>query len=135
MNVAILGTDGWDPQAVARIPESDGAFVSHQWHPDLDLPEARAFVARYRERYGKVPKSTAAMTYDAVHLILDAVTRSGSKTPDAIRQGLLDTKDYKGATGVITFDGSNDPSRSVVINRLTQGRVELYARIDPAGPQ
>lgn len=135
VDAPILGTDGWDPRAIAQIPESDGAFVSHQWHPDIDLPETRAFVARYRETYGKTPKSTAAMTYDAVRILLDAATRGGGKTPEAIRRGLLSTKDYHGATGVITFDGSNDPSRSVVINRLSQGRVELYTRIDPATPR
>ena len=135
VDAPILGTDDWDPRAVAEMPESDGAFVSHQWHPDIDLPETRAFVARYRETYGKTPKSTAAMTYDAVRILLDAVARGGGKTPEAIRRSLLSTKDYHGVTGVITFDGSNDPSRSVVINRLSQGRVELYTRIDPAPPR
>ncbi len=134
VDTPILGTDGWDPRVIAKIPESDGAFVSHQWHPDIDLPETRAFVARYRETYGTTPKSTAAMTYDAVRLLLDATTRMGAKSPDAIRRGLLATRDYRGATGVITFDGLNDPRRSVVINRLSQGRVELFTRIDPAAP-
>ena len=129
----ILGTDGWDPRAVAKIPESDGAFVSHQWHPDLDLPETRSFVARYQETYDKMPKSTAAMTYDAIRLVLSAAAARG-KAPDALRRGLLAIKDYRGATGVISFDGANDPRRSVVINRLTQGRVELYVRIDPSLP-
>jgi len=131
IDATLLGGDTWDMERFALKPECEGSFVAHQWHPDLDTPQARAFVKTFRETNGKTPKVTAAMTYDTVALLLGVIENAGSKDPDAIRKGLAGTGEYLGATGTIRFRGTPDPMRSVVISKLHDGRSSLYRVVDP----
>ena len=131
IEATLLGGDTWDMKRFALEPQCEGAFVAHQWHPDMDTPEARAFVEAFRRKHGSAPKVTAAMTYDSVALLLRVIEREGSKDPEAIRKGLAETREFVGATGTIRFDGRPDPLRSVVISKLHDGRSSLYRIVDP----
>ena len=41
LDMTILGGDTWDMESFKLMPESDGAFMAHQWHPSIDTAEAR----------------------------------------------------------------------------------------------
>ncbi len=131
IDAILLGGDMWDMEAFKRMPESDGAFIAHQWHYAMDTPEARSFVELYRDSHGTVPKVTAAMTFDAINLLLRAIESRGSKDPDSIRAALAETVEYTGATGTIRFSGSRDPARSVVISKIHEGETSLFRVVDP----
>jgi branched-chain amino acid transport system substrate-binding protein len=131
VRATLLGGDTWDFERFRALPESDGAFVAHQWHPDLDTPESRRFRELFAGTYGKTPKVTAAMTYDAVALVLRVIEREGSLDSLAIRDGLASTSDFTGATGSVRFQNGPDPERTVVIGRISSGRSYLHRVIDP----
>jgi branched-chain amino acid transport system substrate-binding protein len=131
VRATLLGGDTWDFERFLALPESDGAFVAHQWHPDLDTPESRRFRELFARTYGKTPKVTAAMTYDAVALVLRVIAREGSLDSLAIRDGLASTSDFIGVTGSVRFQNGPDPVRTVVIGRISSGRSYLHRVIDP----
>ncbi len=131
IDATLLGGDTWDMEAFKLMPESDGAFVAHQWHYAIDTPEAISFVRLYRETHGVTPKVTAAMTFDAVALLLQAIEQSGGKDPDSIRAALAETGEYTGATGTILFSGGPDPVRSVVISKIHDNETSLFRIVDP----
>jgi branched-chain amino acid transport system substrate-binding protein len=126
VDATLLGGDTWDLERFRALPESDGAYVAHQWHPDLDTPEARRFRDLFTKTYGKTPKITSAMTYDAVALVLDVIARKGSLDSSAIRDGIAATRDFRGATGTVRFPDGGDPERSVVIARISGGESRLH---------
>jgi branched-chain amino acid transport system substrate-binding protein len=132
LNATLLGGDTWDLERFRALPESEGSFIAHQWHPDLDTPEARRFRELFAKTYGKTPKVTAAMTYDAVALVLDVIGRIGSLDSSAIRDGIAATRDFAGATGTVRFPDGGDPERSVVIARISGGKSHLHGVIHPA---
>ncbi len=134
VEATLLGGDTWDLERFRALPECDGAYVAHQWHPDLDTPEARRFRELFEKAYGKTPKITSAMTYDAVVLVLKVIERQGTIEPSAIRDGLASTSDFVGATGAVRYLNGPDPERSVVITRISGGRSRLHRVIDPASP-
>ena len=130
IDAVLLGADMWDVEVFKLIPECDGAFIAHQWHYAMDTPEARRFVELYRDSHSTVPKVTAAMTFDAINLLLRAIESRGSKDPDSIRAALAETGEYTGATGTIRFTGSPDPARSVVISKIHEGETSLFRVVD-----
>ena len=131
IDAVLLGGDTWDMEAFKLMPESDGAFVAHQWHHAMETHEARAFVELYEDVHGATPKVTAAMTFDAVNLLVRAIETAASKDPDLIRQALSETGEHTGATGTIRFTGGPDPTRSVVISRIQDGETSLFRVVDP----
>ncbi|TDI46591.1 MAG: ethanolamine utilization protein EutJ [Acidobacteria bacterium] len=131
IDATLLGSDTWDLQLLAGLPEAEGSFVTHQWHPDIPSKEGESFVERYQNAYGDIPKTTAAMTYDALGLIFRAIQTEGAIGAEAIRAGLLKTQDYAGATGAISYKGTGDPERSAVIVQTRGGRATLHRLVAP----
>ena len=130
VEATLLGGDTWDLERFGRLPQSDGSYIAHQWHPDLDTPEAGRFRELFAKTYGKAPKITAAMTYDAVVLVLSVIERQGSLDSLAIRDGLAATRNFTGATGTIDYADGPDPERSVVIARISGGKNRLHRVVD-----
>lgn len=70
-------------------------------------PATQPFIAAFRERFGELPLYTAG-TYDAIHILADAIRRAGSLEADAIIAALEET-DYLATIGRIVFDKTHDP--------------------------
>lgn len=131
LRVSILGSDSWDPPALYPLQPGQRALVTSQWAPGYPTPATRRFVATYRRVYGSEPRSAAAMTYDAVRILLAAIARAQSLDPDRIRQAIADTRNYEGTTGRITFAGNADPERSVPVSAVVDGQLSIVRVVDP----
>lgn len=131
LGLRFLGTDTWDVNALAPLPAAQGALVTHQWHWALPAASATGFVDRYRVRYDVMPRSTAALTYDALHLLALAATAAGSLEGAALRDALASLPPYQGASGIIHFRGTGDPARSVVVSTIRGGVVHFVRSVDP----
>jgi branched-chain amino acid transport system substrate-binding protein len=112
LSQTFLGGDGWGTQIYEYATDAlDGCYYSTHWHPDTNNEKSRALLVKYRKRYpsGEVNDIRIPLTYDAVMLVADAVTRSGSTDHKRVRDALATTIGFQGATGTITFDGNGDP--------------------------
>ncbi|MEX1046124.1 MAG: branched-chain amino acid ABC transporter substrate-binding protein [Actinomycetota bacterium] len=68
------------------------------------FPEAKQYVADYREEFGRDPGTWGTFTYDSVNLLFDAVRRAGAWDKQKLMDELSATKGYEGLTGPITID-------------------------------
>ncbi len=130
-----LGADAWDNPALLEDENAaaavDGSFFSTHFSPDTDEPNARAFVATYRTRYGIDPAGGDAVSYDAVRLFLEAAARAGSLDADAVRRELQATEQYDGATFISHYSEARHPTKSAVIMTITDGEKRFYQQVDP----
>lgn len=117
----VLGGDSWDNALLQDLDAAQGAVVVHQWHPDVENGGAPSFVPGYTARYGHAPSVTAATTFDAVALIVNAMQRSGSLDPLVIRDSLAAMRDFQGVTGGISYAHGGDPVKSAVVLRVERG--------------
>lgn len=132
----ILGGDGYDGQDVwAAHPEiTDVYFTTHVYlGADNPNPAVSAFVDAYGEAYdGAAPDGFAALSYDAVGLLLAAADAAPDATPDALRQALGSISGYQGVTGTISFeDGARIPRKSVAIIKIAAGKLSLAQEVLP----
>ena len=64
----------------------------------------KKFIADYKAEYGNDPENAfAALGYDTVYLLADAVKRAGGTDSAAVKTAIEATKDFKGITGSMTF--------------------------------
>ena len=127
----LLGSDSWDPRSVPRLLEDQRAFMTAQWRPDLPSAEAVRFRADYHATFGTEPRATAALTYDATRILLEALRRAGSTGAERLRDAIAATDDYQGASGTISFRGRTDPGRQVSIAELRDGALVTVALAGP----
>ncbi len=102
----IVGGDGLDTPELLKGnpgPTTDVWFTTHAWlSEESGTPEAKEFIAVYRDAYGTLPPDAfAALGYDAARLMLDVLRRAQNRR--TIFHALEDTRGFKGVTGTISF--------------------------------
>jgi len=108
---------------------ADGMLVGSPWFLGKQDPANEAFVAKFRARFNKDPDQFAAQAYDCLHILADAITRSGSAEPDKIREALLATK-YTGVMGPFSFTAGRDPASTegVVVLAMQGGKFGVVTK-------
>jgi branched-chain amino acid transport system substrate-binding protein len=76
------------------------------------LPAAKEFSEKYKEKYNADPGPYAALAYDGMGLLADAMSRAGSTDFDAVVQALKDTDNYEGVAGTTSFAENHTLAKS-----------------------
>lgn len=132
----IMAGDGFDTNLLTSVPGPKLAtniyFTTHAY-VGIETGPARTFRSTYEKEYGHLPENAfAALGYDAMGLVADAITRAGSADPKAVTKALAATSDYAAVTGTIAYvDGSRVPSKPVAIMHVVDGKVSLDTTITP----
>jgi branched-chain amino acid transport system substrate-binding protein len=66
----------------------------------------KAFIEKYKKRWGKEPDLYGPYFYDAVRMYATAIEKGGY-TNEGIRKALKDLKDFPGVSGKMTFGPDN----------------------------
>ena len=121
INTPIIGADGWDGLTDNAGDEVLNGYYSNHYAADSTEPAVMKYVNAFRAKYNKDPNSFAALGYDSVYLLKDAMEKAGSTTDvAAIRTALENTNgDY--VTGHLTFDEKRNPVKSAVMLELVRG--------------
>ena len=67
---------------------------------------SREFVAAYKKKYNEDPSLNAAMQYDYMMIVADAIKTAGTTDGRRLADAILKTK-YKGTCGVHAYDPKN----------------------------
>lgn len=129
----IVGGDGFGNQTLVELAGAsnvnDVYYTSH-FSPLSEDEDLQAFLAEYREEYGKEADQFAVLAYDATNLLLDAVERAGSVDPQAVTEAIASTESFKGLTGTFSIDEEHNPVKEVLMLKLTNGEVESVETVN-----
>lgn len=84
-------------------------------------PKVQNFVASYKEKYGTIPSFDSVHGYDSAYFIADAIQRAGSTNPQAIRDAMASTENFRGVSGTFSMDKEHNPIKSLYIVELENG--------------
>ena len=94
-----------------------GEILYVQPFSGADNPGYAAFARAYMQRFGVEPTPSAAYTYDAVNLVVRALTEGGINRA-ALRDAIANSSGYRGATGTIVWDNAGgNQGRPVLVRR------------------
>lgn len=127
----MMGGDGWGYREFMSNGGRDlvEGYYSTHWTRELDTEKSKSFVEAYQKVYEI--NDFAAVTYDAVMLMANAIRSAGSLDGSAIRDALAATKDFVGVTGVISMDEHGDPIKSAVILKIENGKAVYKTTVRP----
>nr|WP_309848250.1 MULTISPECIES: branched-chain amino acid ABC transporter substrate-binding protein [unclassified Caballeronia] len=114
----VLAGDGLCAASLSQLAgeAADNVVCSIAGMPLAKMPDGPAFEQRYEARFGQKVQLNAPFAYDAVYIIVDAMKRANSTSPDKILAAMPNT-DFKGVLGETQFDAHGD---------LRQGMISLY---------
>lgn len=129
IEVPIIGADGWDGLTNNAGDEVLNGYYSNHYATDSDSPAVQKFVSSFEEKYKKAPNAFAALGYDCVYMLRDAIEKSGSTDAAKVREALEATNgDY--VTGHLTFDEHHNPVKSAVMIKLVKGAAGLDTKYE-----
>ena len=136
VSLPIISGDGYDTPLIAEIAGAQSKSVFVATHASLENPsdKVQGFVKNYKARFGVDPENAfAALGYDAMYLIADAVKRAGeAATPASLRDAIAATSGLAGVTGTISYkSGSRVPNKSVTINEIVNLKFVFRKEITP----
>ena len=138
LDMPILAGDGFDTDLLTSVPGPKLAtnvyFTTHAY-AGIDSGPAKAFRDAYQKEYGHAPENAfAALGYDAMGLVADAITRAKSADPAKVTKALAATSGYDAVTGTIAYkDSSRVPSKPVAIMHADKGEVKFETTVTPKG--
>lgn len=133
----ILGGDGYDTPLIQQIAGEKADNVFFATHSFMDATTGtdaiKKFMEAYKAEYGQYPDNAfAAMGYDSIYLLVDAIKRAGTTDPAKIRDALAQTKGFQGISGEITYpDGKRVPQKAVTIIKIVAGKNTLAKQLVP----
>jgi len=83
------------------------------------------FNEAFRKKYKQDPDVYAAYAFDAIKIIASAI-KNGGYTSEGIKNALYQTKDFKGVTGLTSFDKNGEVDKPFYVYVVKKGNFELY---------
>lgn len=134
ITVPLLGADGWDaPELWALGGDAlNGSYISNHYSADDPSENIKTFVQNYRQRYSNLtPDAHAALAYDAMRFLAEAMQRAGTTESAKLRNALAETRNFVGVTGIISMDQERNAVKSAVILKLLDARYIYQETIQP----
>jgi branched-chain amino acid transport system substrate-binding protein len=133
----VVGGDGYDTPDLVKVAGAAADNVFFTTHALIDATNGtdaiKKFIAAYKKEYGGDPENAfAALGYDTVYLLADAIKRAGSMDAAALKKAIEATKDFPGITGKITFaPGSHVPQKGVTVIEVKDQKFSLAGEVVP----
>ena len=123
-------------------PAAEGFEAVFPYDPNRTDLAWQEFTARYEARFHEKPDHFAALAYDAMKILLEAICRAGLNR-GRIRDALTATETYKGVTGDMVFDPNCKNIAPLFLAHVHNGAIEYrritmekpYARVGENGVQ
>lgn len=133
IDLPLVGGDGWDSPKLLEIGGEalNGSYFANHYYVGEERPAVQEFVEKFEARYGKLPDSVNALSYDAARILVEAIERAGEVDRAKIRDEIAATKDYQGVSGVITIGPDRNPIKPVAILAIRDGEIVLEEWVEP----
>ena len=117
----LLGGDGWDSPELWKLGGNalKNSYITNHLAVDNPAEAVQKFIEAYQTKFNVHPDSLAALGYDTIYILADALRRAKTTDGQKLRDALAQTKDFYGVTGKINyFDASRNPIKPAVILKL-----------------
>jgi branched-chain amino acid transport system substrate-binding protein len=133
IKVPLGGGDGWDSAKLYEIAQGalDGSYFSNHYTDENPDPLIQGFVKRYKEKFGAVPDSMAALGYDAGKVAFDAMSRATDLSGPAVADAIAATRGFPGVGGTITIDSDHNAVKSAVVLTIEKNKARYVATVEP----
>jgi branched-chain amino acid transport system substrate-binding protein len=122
-----MGSDAWGSAELMTLcgDACKGQFFSTHYAAAGAKGATKEFIDKYAKKYGYVPDDLAALTWDAVRLVTQAIQAGGKVDGNVramrkrVRDNMAAIKEFDGITGKMSFDAEGDPIKCAVVVEIT----------------
>jgi branched-chain amino acid transport system substrate-binding protein len=133
INVPLIGGSQWQSQSelISNEKSLNGSYFSTHFSVFENRPSVDQFAKSFRAKYKKDPDAFAALGYDSMWILSEAIKKAGVTDGEAVSKALAQTTDYPGVTGRITINGQKITSKPAIIVKVKNGKLVPVVSINP----
>ena len=105
---------------------AEGTISFAGWINTADTPGNQAFVQKYRAAYASEPNAWTAQSYAAVYIVVAAIAEAQSTDPTAIRDALVNTKNFDTVLGAFSFNAVGDAVYDPIVQIVENGEFQIF---------
>jgi branched-chain amino acid transport system substrate-binding protein len=98
-----------------------GTIVYSGFFGYSNSPQTKKFVDLYTKKTGKTPDRIAALGYEALMIVAEALRKTESMRPTHIRDSLSGIRDFNGITGTVSFTENREVKKRAYIFKAERG--------------
>ena len=121
--VKFMGPDGMFEKALidAAGKDAEGIYATFGGVPAKELKgTGQKWYESYKKKYNSEPEAYAAYGYEAAKVIVNAINQVCKNDRDAIREAVLNTKDFNGVLGTWSFDQNGDTTLTTLSGNVVK---------------
>lgn len=119
ITAALVGGDGWDSLVDNAGDEALNGFWSSGFASDTTDPRGVAFVRAFQSRFNRPASQFAALGYDSMLLVADAIRAAGSFDAVAVKDAMARINGTY-ITGNIRFDADRNPVKGAAMLEIVR---------------
>ena len=134
MTQPIVGGDGWDSTKLAEIAGAANlvdCYFSNHYSSDDTSEVVQNFVSNYQKAYGQKPDAPAAVAYDSMMILAQAIKDANSTDKDTVKAALEKISGFNAVSGKISFNEFHDPVKSAVVLSFKDGKQIFVTKVEP----
>ncbi|MDR2767921.1 MAG: ABC transporter substrate-binding protein [Treponema sp.] len=138
-NKPIMGADAWGSADLWNLSNHsvEGYYFTTHYAAKGAQGKTKEFIDTYTAKYGYVPDDVAALTYDAINILLQSIQNAGltgdlQTDRDNLKNAMASLKNFDGITGKMNFTPDGDPQKEAVVVKITpEGEFEFVKSLAP----
>ena len=136
----ILGSDSWGGGDLMELCDQycNGYYFTTHYTTIGAKGETKKFIERYEALFDKAPDDVAALTWDSIGLMVQAIKDTGGLSNQIkedrmkVKNCLANITNYGGVTGPISLTPGGDPRKCVTILKIGKGgSLNFYQSVCP----
>ena len=104
----------------------NGIYTNVSFFTEDPAKPVQDYVTEFEKRYNAKPNFHAALAFDAINILADAIERAGTTDREAVRKSLAATKNFPALTGDITFTKNGDAVKQYTRVHIEDGKFKIY---------
>jgi len=105
---------------------TNGLIYTHVLPEKANNKVMEEFRKEYLETYGENPDLFAALAYDNILMLKQAMKNCDYEDVNCVRDNLLQIKDFEGASGITTIDKDGDAHKPIYLKTIKNGEFVMY---------
>lgn len=133
LEMPFLGTATWDCEEFLRDAgdASRNCYLPGRFAPGGSSEPGKFFSSNHQGKHGRPAPAMAALGYDSLALLANAIRSSSGTDSGALRESLSSTVNFPGLTGPISIEPALAVSRPIPVLKVENGQFAFLESLEP----
>ncbi|MCU0240553.1 MAG: ABC transporter substrate-binding protein [Pyrinomonadaceae bacterium] len=109
----------------------EGSFLTNHFSTDKPTDKVKSFVTNYKKLFNLDPDSFAALGYDSLYILTEAIKRANSTEKAVLQKAMAQTRDFVGVTGKLNFNAYREVKKEVIMLKIKNQNFTYHSAIQP----